>query len=352
MPCYGLAVPLGLAFAEGIARGALATAMALPGVVLRIQRDQLGGRELAAWTRWAAPDGLILFATAPVRVPVVRVCGDGTNDVTVDEAAIGRLAAQHLLAQAPACLAVIDVGTGWSRARADAFIATVPGAHRLIETTWDRPVGRRRLVSALRALPRPVGCFAVNDRTAAAVADALAAAGLVVGRDVLLLGADDDELACRSVHPPLSSIQVPWERVGREAMQALHLRPRRTREPVVIPPSGVIVRGSSDRLAVDDPTLAAAVAAARAGAAGTDALAAAAGLHRRALERRCRSVLGLTPLALLHRARIDRARALLMEGIAVDMVARQCGWSSRAAFAIAFRTATGETPGTWRAARR
>lgn len=352
MPCYGLAVPLGQAFAEGIARGALATAMAIPGVVLRIQRDPLGGRELAAWTRWAAPDGLILFATAPVRGPVVHVCGDGANDVTVDEAAIGRLAAQHLLAQAPACLAVIDVGAGWSRSRADAFVHAAPGAHRLIEKTWDRPAGRRRLVNALRALPRPVGCFAVNDRTAAAVADALAAAGLVVGREILLLGADDDELACRSVHPALSSIQVPWERVGREAMLALHQRPRHNRGMLAIPPSGVIVRGSSDRLAVDDPALAAAVACARAGATGTDDLAAAAGLHRRALERRCRSVLGLTPLALLHRARIDRARGLLLDGVAVEAVARRCGWSSRAAFAIAFRVATGETPGFWRAARR
>ena len=348
MPSYGLAVPLGLAFAEGIARGALDAALAMPGVVLRILRDPVSGPQLAAWTRWAAPDGLIVFATTLQRVRLVQVCSPGPAAVTVDEAAIGRLAAEHLLAQMPASLAVVDAGGGWSSARADAFIAAAPLTHRLREPDWDRPEGRLRLVARLGALPRPVGCFAGNDRTAAAVGDALSAAGLAIGRDVLLVGADDDPLACRSVHPALSSVQVPWERVGREAMHMLH---RRGRGMVVVPPTGVIVRGSSDRLAVDDPQLSAAVAEARRGASGADQLALAAGLRRRTLERRCREVLGLSPLELLHRARLDRARGLLLAGEPVEAVARSCGWSSRAAFSIAFRSATGETPGAWRMRR-
>jgi LacI family transcriptional regulator len=209
-------------------------------------------------------------------------------------------------------------------------------------------VGRARLVARLATLPRPVGCFTGNDRTGAALGDALSAAGLQVGRDVLLLGADDDHLDCRSVHPALSSVQVPWERVGREAFQLLH---RRARGTIVIPPSGVIVRGSSDRLAVDDPAMMDAVVAARAGADGVEDLVRAAGLNRRALERRCRQVLGLSPLALLHRARLDRARTLLLAGAPVATIAMNCGWSSRAAFSHAFRAATGETPGAWRQRR-
>ena len=349
MPCYGLAVPLGLAFADGIARGALAAALGIPGVVLRIMRDPALGRRLTDWATWAAPDGLISFTTCRAIAPLVQVCAGGPASVTVDETQIARMAAGHLLAQAPASLVVIDAGSGWSRLRAEAFLAAAPCAHRVRETAWDEPSGRRRLVARIAALPRPVGCFAGNDRTAAAVADALTAAGLALGREVLLVGADDDLLACRSVHPALSSVQIPWERVGREALLLLH---RGGQGTVVIPPCGVIVRGSSDRLANDDPRLAAAVVAARRGASGTDELAQAAGLQRRAFERRCRQILGLSPLQLLHQARLDRARSDLLAGLPIDVVARNCGWSSRAAFSLAFRAATGETPGVWRTRRR
>jgi len=347
MPSYGLAVPLGLAFADGIARGAIEEALKIPEVSLRVMRDPATGPQLAAWARWAAPDGVIVFATSFLRGALVQVCSPGPAAVLVDEAAIGRLAAEHLRQQIPASMAVIDAGGGWSHARADAFVDAV-GGHRLVESAWEHPDGRRRLVARLSALPRPVGCFAGNDRIAAAIGDALAAAGLRLGRDILLVGADDDQLACRSLHPALSSVQVPWQRVGREAMQLLH---RRGRGSIVVPPTGVVVRGSSDRLAVDDPALAAAVVEARRGAVGADQLALAAGMHRRALERRCRRVLGLSPLQLLHRVRLDRARRLLLQGGSVESVAQACGWSSRAAFAIAFRAATRETPGAWRVRR-
>lgn len=348
MRVYGIAVPLGLAFADGIARGALDAAMRMPGVRLRILRDHLEGRRLAEWASWAAPDGLIHFATAAVTVPSVTVCRRGPASVTVDEAAIGRLAADHLRAQSPGSLAVVDVGSEWSQGRADAFVAAAPGAVRIRERAWDVPAGRRRLASLLGGMRRPVGCFAGNDRTAAALADALAVAGLEVGRDVLLIGADDDALACRSALPALSSVALPWESVGRAAMLMLH---RRAWRMLVVPPIGVVPRGSSDRLAADDPALAAAVAAARTGVDGVDALARAAGLGRRSLERRCREALGLSPLDLLHRARLDRARMLLLDGAPVETVARSCGWSGRAAFAAAFRAAAGETPGAWRVAR-
>jgi AraC-like DNA-binding protein len=330
-------------------RQALAEAKVIPGVILRVLRDPPTATALAAWLPWAAPDGVIAFATAvPSGYRTVSVCSGSAPGVRIAEDEVARLAARHLTEQCPASLAVIDAGNGWSAARAAAFIAAA-GAPvvRVLEPDWDGPVGRRRIARQLARLPRPVGCFAGNDRMATMVAEI--AGELVLGRDLLLVGADDDELSCRSMHPPLSSVQIPWERVGREALRLLH---RRGQGVITVPPLGVAVRGSSDALACSDPALAAAITAARCGAAGVDDLAAAAGLHRRSFERRCQQFLHFSPLALLHRARLDRARVQLMAGATVESVARSCGWTTRMAFSAAFRQATGETPGAWRARRR
>jgi AraC-like DNA-binding protein len=80
---------------------------------------------------------------------------------------------------------------------------------------------------------------------------------------------------------------------------------------------------------------------------GTDALARAAGMSKRALERRFRSETGMSP------GRWRRQRALLqaVEGLAggtpIKMVAASSGYATPSAFVAAFRKQFGVTPGRY-----
>jgi LacI family transcriptional regulator len=60
-----------------------------------------------------------------------------------------------------------------------------------------------------------------NDLTAIGALRAIAAAGLDVPRDISVVGFDDIELS-QYTHPPLSTIRLSREELGRKAFDALY----------------------------------------------------------------------------------------------------------------------------------
>lgn len=81
-----------------------------------------------------------------------------------------------------------------------------------------------------------------------------------------------------------------------------------------------------------------------------DALARAAGLGTRRLERLTRRLLASTPKQLLARMRVDVAAHLLREGSAsVAEIAGACGYSDQSAFTRQFKQIVGQTPMRYRA---
>jgi AraC-like DNA-binding protein len=78
-------------------------------------------------------------------------------------------------------------------------------------------------------------------------------------------------------------------------------------------------------------------------------LAGVAGLSVSTLERRMHHVFGLSPAQFVLRARIDRARALLVESDrSLADVAASCGFYDQPAFTRQFTRLAGETPGVYR----
>jgi LacI family transcriptional regulator len=206
----------------------------------------------------------------------------------------------------------------------------------------------------------PVGLLAVHDYRARLVLEACAALGLRVPDDVAVIGVDDDVVACELAEPPLSSVALPGADIGMEAARLLdHLMRggRPPAAPVLLPPTGVVARRSTDVVAFEDQVTRDFVALVRTRlrevanvALATQAL----GVSRRELERRVLATLGVTPLEHLLRARVAGAKELLVgpEGLSLGEVARRCGFSGARHMNAVFRRLEGLAPAVWRASQK
>jgi LacI family transcriptional regulator len=103
------------------------------------------------------------------------------------------------------------------------------------------------------ALPKPVAVTAEYDDLAIEVIDAALSAGLRIPEQVAVLGVDNDELRCPFTPVPLSSIDNDEDRIGYEAakqLQRLFEGKASASGPVLIAPRRVIVRQSTNVLAI------------------------------------------------------------------------------------------------------
>ncbi len=76
-------------------------------------------------------------------------------------------------------------------------------------------------MAELLALPvRPTAVFAANDEIAIGAIQAIKQAGLKVGRDISVIGFDDQRIATL-YEPPLTTIKVPTEEIGYRSMLLL-----------------------------------------------------------------------------------------------------------------------------------
>lgn len=284
--------------------------------------------------------------------------------VVLDDHAVGRCAAEHLIGLGAGALAVLPEGdTGWRRARREGFLAGLArhgrSAQQLI---WDGPGGprdlHRHLLAQIAALPKPLAIFAGNDWFALELMEALSSAGVRIPADVAVLGADDLP-RCSEVPVPLSSVQVGHRECGRQAAMLLaEAMSNRSMAPITItvPPEGVAERASTDAIAVRDPEVASVLRFIRMRVAESfdvgDVIATSS-LGRRSLEMRFRRLLGHTILDEIHRCRIAHAQSMLRNTeTAIAEVATACGFSDPPHFTVVFRKVVGMTPSAWRAQTR
>ncbi|PJJ73360.1 LacI family transcriptional regulator [Diaminobutyricimonas aerilata] len=173
---------------------------------------------------------------------------------TTDRAG-GAAAARHLVERGARRFIVIG-GTPsyrYGRARVDGFTTALaealPGAP-VVHTSaqWGAADARRACAGALAELDGdgPIGLFACSDEMAAGAYRAIAAAGLSVPRDVLVVGFDDVR-AARWLHPPLTTIRQPIREMAAAAVHALASTAAGTPPPStpVELPTELIVRGST-----------------------------------------------------------------------------------------------------------
>lgn len=281
----------------------------------------------------------------------------GLVNVVTDSESIGRLGAEHLLHCGFQHFAFCGYAenalerTVWSETRGQFFAARIlkagfsePPRYVLSNTREDWPKERRALARWLESLPKPVGLMACNDDCGQQVMEACKLAGLSVPDEVGVVGADNDEVICGLTDPPLSSVVINFERAGYDAARALdQLMRGSTRLPPRITAAAphIVTRRSTDFVAVGDLHLTRALQFVRDHARTTlsvNDVARAAGLSRRALEKRFRSFIGRSILEEIRRVRTDHiARMLLETDLPVAVIAETLGFSNPHHFARYFR---------------
>jgi LacI family transcriptional regulator len=203
----------------------------------------------------------------------------------------------------------------------------------------------------LQELPKPVGLFACNDVCGQQVLNACREAGLAVPEQIAVLGVDNDTVHCELSEPPLSSIQLNAERIGCVAASLLNELMERGLKPsakTFIDAVQVVVRQSTDIVAVDDPVVARAVRFIRQKA--SDAISVgdvvrAVGVSRRQLERRFQQHLQRTPHDEIQRVRLRRIKELLTgTELSLSEIAAHIGFDHPEYLSTVFKKAVGVTP--------
>lgn len=301
-------------------------------------RDKVG-RNIVQMLKKLKPDGIFMreppefdrivnMGVPIVCSPYTRETIPGVANIVTDQEAIGRMAAEHLLAQGLRCFAYCTFDNWWwSRRRRDSFSQRVAEAGFEMHDYEVPPAGEQRfwdkelphIAAWLRALPKPVGIMGCNDDRGALIIDACKLMGLKIPDDVAVVGVDDDELICDLCTPPLSSVATSLSKTGYEAAALLDrmIQGKEKGKPTLsIRPTHVVARQSTDMLAVDDPAIVSALRFIRQHGRrdiGVQEVVDQTGLSRRLLEKRFCRVVGHSIHGEIQRVRVDLITRMLLE---------------------------------------
>jgi LacI family transcriptional regulator len=286
--------------------------------------------------------------------------------VETDDAEIARQAADHLLQRGFRHFGYCgDPRFNWSNWRCETFHRQItqagfdcsiypPSRNPHGPASWERE--QAAIGAWIQSLPKPVGVMACYDIRGREVLHVCRQNGVSVPDEVAVIGVDNDELICDLADPPLSSVIPDTQRTGYEAARLLDLLMAGQSElPLahLIKPLGIVVRGSTDVLATDDPDVSAAVrfirAHAREGIKVEDVLRAVS-LSRWILESRFEKLLGRTPHEEITRVQLERVKELLAEtDLSLAAIAHRAGYKHVEYMSVVFKREIGVPPSQYRA---
>ena len=290
------------------------------------------------------------------------------SEICSDSVAAARLAAEHLLERGFHQYAFVgEPGRLWSHNRERGFCERLAEAgfkpiiydcpRRRHGGRWDRE--QSILADWLSQLPKPIGLMACNDDRGRQVLDACRAAGISVPLEVAVIGVDNDELLCELADPPMSSVALAAEAGGYRAAALLDRMMSgevKKRERLVVEPTYVVERRSTEASAVHDPEVAEALQLMHNHAAeqiGIDDIVEHLQISRRALELKFKNTINRTPYDELQRVRLVRAQRLLLEtDFPIPKVAELSGYGSGAYLAQVFQKQLHKTPAQFRREHR
>ena len=284
-----------------------------------------------------------------------------------DPVAIAKAALRELSAGMPSCYAAIGFPYPWpwSRIRVRAFRDAVAetGAKCHVFPIKPRSVGEPvdafviRLATWLAKLPEHCALFAVSDEIAVAVTRAARAAMRSIPRSLTLVSVDNFTELCASTEPPISSIQLDFERMGFIAARLLAARVAATKHsslsaPAPIGPLLTVRRKSTSGRGRHEKFIMEAVEAIRReacdGLSASD-LAARFPETRRLFDLRFREATGHSVLDEILHVRLEKAFTLLAQtNTPIGAIPRLCGFKCDRTLDALFRSRFHMSMRDWR----
>jgi LacI family transcriptional regulator len=212
--------------------------------------------------------------------------------------------------------------------------------------SWERE--QSFVVDWLRLLPKPAALMVCNDDRGQYVIEACKIAGLHVPEKLAIIGVDNDELICDLTDPPLSSVSMNTEMAGYEAaelMEKLMAGEKMAGKVIIVEPTHVVTRKSTDILAIEDREVAEAVRFIRRNAKRSlqvNEVADAAALSRRVLEKRFRAILHCSVHEEIKRVRINLLTEMLTQtDMSISEITAEMGFPGPEHVARYFRKVKG-----------
>lgn len=327
-------------------------------------------------------DGIIARATKKLaerakrlKIPVVNVwlsspVWNELPGVFPDYSNIARLRAEHLLARGFRRFAVLTPKNDRASARTvSSFTAAVQEAGCACNAA-KIPLNPSSTLNLWRKTERtisewmdewvlPIGVYVDSESEGRIVAQMCRNRKWRVPQDVAIIAGANEETICENVRPTLTSVEVGFERIGYEAARVLDglmdggAPPDK---PILLPAQGIVVRESTDFMAVDNALIASALAFI-AGKShlpiGQDDVAEAMNTQTRTLQRHFRKYLGRPIASEIRRVRIERAkRELTQSHRTLDQIARNVGFGEAMRMYEVFRRELGVTPSQYRKERK
>lgn len=294
----------------------------------------------------------------------------GVPKIRPDNRAVGHVGAEHFLDKGYTHLAFCGFHTeDWSKERRTGFveaIETVGLRCHLHETAYSHELTpdwdlteQDQIRNWLQKLPQPVAIMTCNDLRALQVINAAHDLGLRIPDEVAVLGANNETVRAEMSHPPLSSVPLNAFEWGQTAARLLHDQIEGNSVPTAdtfIEPLSVVVRRSTDALAIEDPAIVKALRIIQDEAClslRVDDLAKRVNVSRSLLERRFRKFLRRSPQEEIRNVKINRTRQFLLESnLTLAEIAERTGFEHPEYLSVMFKRLTGESPRDFRQRHR
>ena len=251
----------------------------------------------------------------------------------------------------------------WSVQRGENFCARISEAG-FKTSVYKQPKSRANrlwfreeavLAEWLRGLPKPVGIMACNDDRGQHITEACANAKLSVPYEVAIIGVDNDDQVCDLSNPPLSSVALDVEKAGFRASELLDRMMKGEKMPaqtVIVPPNRVVMRQSTNIMAVEDKLVSQALNFIRKNAKSliqVEDVIKELSVSRRNLHDKFTKVLGRSVYDEIRRVRIDHISQMLIEtDLSISDIVSSLGYDNTNHIARYFKQKMGISPVDYR----